>query len=77
MGAKVATFEQCYNAEKRRRLPNIKQIIVSKIQFAHSVLQWILLKKQPMTKGNYSVPEHGCLGEAESFSPKQPCSGTE
>ena len=21
MGAKVATFEQCYNAEKRRRLP--------------------------------------------------------
>lgn len=24
MGAKVATFEQCYNAEKRRRLQNIE-----------------------------------------------------
>ena len=26
MGAKVATFEQCYNAEKRRRLPYIVTI---------------------------------------------------
>ena len=28
------------------------------------------LKKQKKPS-NYSVPEHGCLGEAESFSPKQ------
>ncbi len=26
---------------------------------------------ETFVSGNYSVPEHGCLGEAENFSPKQ------
>ena len=31
MGAKVATFEQCYNAEKRRRLQNNPRLLVTNV----------------------------------------------